>query len=95
MAKKTALAIFFLLAASFLSFAAEPVQPDCEDTTKTAMTIDELADHIEGMFQLKIKELEFNLTPTFKIVLPDTSTEMGIKHKMGEIGRASCRERVC
>lgn len=84
MAKKTALAIFFLLAASFLSFAAEPVQPDCEDTTKTAMTIDELADHIEGMFQLKIKELEFNLTPTFKIVLPDTSTEMGIKHKMGE-----------
>ncbi len=81
MAKKTALIVLPLLL--FLC-ALNAQEADNEANTKTAETIDEMADRIESMFQLKVKELEFNLTPTFKIVLPDTNTEMGIKHRMGE-----------
>lgn len=82
MAKKTVL--MFLSLFLLFSCVLNAQEADGGANTETAENIEELADRIEGMFQFKVKELEFNLTPTFQIVLPDTSAEMGIKHRMGE-----------
>ena len=81
MAKKAALTVLLAVFFASVAFGSEAA-PDC--VTKNAETLDEMADKLESMFQVKVKELELNLTPSFKIVLPDTNTEMGIKHKMGE-----------
>ncbi len=36
---------------------------------------------IEDLFQVRMKEVHFNLTPTYKFVWPDTSAKIGIKQK--------------
>ena len=34
---------------------------------------------IEDLFHVRLKEVHFNLTPSFKFVWPDTSAKIGIK----------------
>lgn len=38
----------------------------------------------EEMLELKLKEIHFNITPSFKLVMPDASVKLGFKQNMGD-----------
>lgn len=77
MAKKTlAFALLPLLLPVFCAAAEKPAQ-----STRTAQSLN--ADE-DTLVNVSVKELHFNITPTFKFVLPDTSARIGIKQKIGE-----------
>ena len=38
----------------------------------------------DELMDVSVKELHFNITPTFRFVLPDTSARIGIKQRLGE-----------
>jgi len=41
-------------------------------------------DVIDEMVELKLKEVHLNITPFFKLVIPDTSIKLGLKQKIGD-----------
>ena len=58
--------------------AVKAVFADTGSATATVSFID------EEMMKLNVKELHLDITPSFKIVLPDTSVDLGLKQKIGD-----------
>ncbi|MCX8093740.1 MAG: hypothetical protein N3E50_06185 [Candidatus Goldbacteria bacterium] len=52
-------------------------------------TVYSLAENVspsadEEMLELKLKEVHFSITPSFKLVVPDASVKLGLKQKIGD-----------
>ena len=52
------------------------------DTGSVTATVSAATD--DEMMKLNVKELHLDITPSFKIVLPDTSVDLGLKQKIGD-----------
>ena len=85
MAKAKYLTILFLLLSAGC-YAALPAAPE-KLTTAAAVApqnVTNTTDFFEDIINLKVKELHLNITPSFKVVLPDASVNLGLKQRVGD-----------
>ncbi len=77
MAKKN-LILLALIINACVCFGQIELPATAESITATAMADD--AD----ILNINVKELHLNITPSFKLVLPDTSVKLGLRQKLGD-----------
>ena len=56
----------------------------CVTIEASPLNVTQTTEYFEDMINLKVNELHLNITPSFKVVLPDASVNIGLKQKIGD-----------
>lgn len=86
MAKTKGLIIVFFLLVPWPAFAESGAlqAPLTVTVQETPLSMTQTTEYYEDILNLKINELHLNITPYFKVVLPDASVNLGLKQRIGD-----------
>src|ERR1035437_554206 len=57
---------------------------ECVTIQASPLDVTQTTDYLDNIINLKVKQLNLNITPYFKVVLPDASIDLGLKQKIGD-----------
>ena len=85
MAKTKGLTLLFIFMCAWAYSADSQTQASLTVTAQAApLAVTKTTDYFEDIMNLKVKELQLNITPSFKVVLPDASVTLGLKQRIGD-----------